>query len=95
MGVINDLRGRTFGRLSIPATAEPVIHGRAYWPCLCECGKKKLVSGKLLANGRAVSCGCFRADPNVRQGARMKVPAKRRRAIALAGAKASVEARRK
>ena len=32
-GTIRDLRGREFGRLHVPDTAEPVIRNRhAYWP---------------------------------------------------------------
>ena len=60
MGTINDLRGRTFGRLTVPKRAEPEMR-----------------SSKLVI-GRIVSCGCWRADPNIRQAARTKVPAKRR-----------------
>ena len=89
MGVITDLRGRIFGRLSIANRAEPVIrNGRACWQCTCECGAEKLVRGKDLLNGRAVSCGCFRSDPAVRQGARMKVPKRERVRIARLGGNA-------
>jgi len=88
-GQISDLRGRTFGRLTVPRKAEPVIkHGNAYWPCVCECGSKHLTRGTKLVNGRIVSCGCQRADSAVRQAARWRTPAKRRRAIARMGAKA-------
>jgi hypothetical protein len=86
MGAVTDLRGRTFGRLTISRHAEPVIrNGRACWPCSCECGNAKLVSSKNLIAGNTVSCGCWRADPNLRQGARMKVSPRRRRAIAKLG----------
>ena len=89
MGVITDLRGRTFGRLTISPRAQPELrNGYAYWPCKCECGGLVNVRGKNLIAGGTVSCGCFRADPALRQGARMKVSAKRRREIAAAGAAA-------
>jgi hypothetical protein len=91
MGAITDLRGRTFGRLSISNRAEPVSrNGRAWWPCFCECGREVLVMGKrlLIPDGQpgcTRSCGCWRADPDVRQAARMKVSPRRRRQIARAG----------
>lgn len=89
MGVITDLRGRRFGRLSISKRAEPAIrNGYAYWPCTCECGEIVTVRGKNLIAGQVVSCGCYRADPALRQGARMKVPEKLRQKIAAAGAAA-------
>lgn len=89
MGVITNLRGRTFGRLSISNRAEPEIrNGYAYWPCTCECGSRVNIRGKNLVAGQVVSCGCFRSDPAVRQGARMKVSPKRRKQIARAGGNA-------
>lgn len=94
MGAINDLRGRTFGRLTIPAAAEPIIRGHAMWPCTCECGAQTLVRGSKLLSGLIVSCGCYRADPALRQGARMKVPARRRRQIARMGGAAAREVKR-
>lgn len=89
MGKVTDLRGRVFGRLSIPATAEPQIRdGHAYWPCRCECGAQLWVRGSKLQAGLVVSCGCQRADPEIRRAARWQVPERKRRAIARAGAKA-------
>ncbi len=83
---INDLRGRRFGRLQIPTTAEPRIPGHhAEWPYLCDCGAKGWARGTRLTQGRQVSCGCYRADPAVRRAARMRTPAKRRREIARMG----------
>ncbi len=85
---VNDLRGRRFNRLRVPRNAEPEIRNRhAYWPCVCQCPKKTRLSvrGTSLVKGRIVSCGCWRADHDVRQGARMRVPVKRRIEIAAAG----------
>ena len=86
MSNINDLRGRRFGRLSIPAKAEPEIRDRrAYWPTVCDCGVRKLIRGTAMVQGRIVSCGCERADPAVRRGSRLKVSPKRRTQIARMG----------
>lgn len=82
-GLISDLRGRRFGRLTIPRTAEPEIRERkAYWPCVCDCGAQKWVRGTKLSEGRIVSCGCWRADPAVRSAARLTIPPERRKQLA-------------
>lgn len=89
MGAVTDLCGRTFGRLTISSRAEPEIrNGYAYWPCTCECGERVTVRGKNLLAGQVVSCGCFRADPAVRQGARMAMKPRERKRIASMGGKA-------
>jgi hypothetical protein len=68
MPAIVDLRGNQFGRLRIPRDAEPESrNGRAYWPCVCECGAQVWVATNKLRLGRTVSCGCYRADPEVRK----------------------------
>lgn len=87
-GKINDLRGREFDRLRVLKNAVPEIRNHhAYWPCVCSCKDKiKLwVRGTHLVRGKVVSCGCWRADPAVRSGARLKTPKARRKAIAAAG----------
>lgn len=35
---------------------------RTLWRCLCDCGKEKIIVGKLLKNGSVVSCGCYGAS---------------------------------
>jgi len=71
MGVIKDLRGRRFGRLKVPETVEPVVRGgHAYWPVICDCGAHDWVRGTKLRDGSIKSCGCERADPEVRRLAR-------------------------
>ena len=85
---MKSLVGHRFGRLKVTAFAG---FGRGvsrpFWCCLCECGNTCRVEGRLLlgtkdrAKHRQVSCGCARADPEVRREARMKVPAKKRAQI--------------
>src|SRR5580658_661036 len=91
LGKIADLRGQRFGRLTVPRNAEPEIRDRAaYWPCVCDCGTQPYwARAAKLKAGRIVSCGCARADPAVRQGARLRTPAKRRREIARMGGAAA------
>src|SRR5208282_2086850 len=85
---MKSLVGRRFGRLKVTAFAgfgQGV--SRPFWCCLCKCGNTCRVEGRLLlgtkdrAKHRQVSCGCARADPEVRREARMKVPAKKRAQI--------------
>lgn len=90
--LIRDLSGRSFGRLAVVAYSRSA-HGHAYWRCRCECGAEPEVRGTRLVTGRIVSCGCWRADHDIRQAARMKVSARRRRSIAKAGARARAERR--
>lgn len=81
---VNDLSNRAFGRLTVLEYLH-TEHAHAIWRCRCECGTEIEARGQQLVSGRVVSCGCFRRDPEVRQGARMKVPARRRKEIARMG----------
>ena len=54
--LVVDLRGRRFGRLVIAQDARSSTRKRkAYWPCVCECGRKKRVRGA--ADGCSLSRG--------------------------------------
>lgn len=58
-----DLVGQRFGRL----TVEKYIYtknSRAYWLCLCDCGKYVEVPTYSLRSGNTKSCGCFHFDKN-------------------------------
>jgi len=59
--MINDRIGQRYGRLVVIEKA-PSKHGSARWWCLCDCGKKKNVSGSCLQQGRVKSCGCLRKE---------------------------------
>jgi hypothetical protein len=91
-----DETGNRYGRLVVLEYAgreEPLEAGQggpARWLCQCDCGNQIAVRGKRLRVGRQVSCGCERADPNIRQAARMKVSARRRKAIAVMGGAAGI-----
>lgn len=79
-----DETGHRYGKLVALEYAGDQSHS-AMWLCQCDCGQQTLVRGAKLRSGRVVSCGCWRADPNVRQAARMKTPARRRKQIAKMG----------
>lgn len=68
------MRGRRFGRLTIPLDATPEYsNNHAYWPCVCECGVERIVRGEVLLDGRTKSCGCLRADPSMRREAKIRL----------------------
>jgi hypothetical protein len=73
---VRSLLGRRFGRLQV-VEFEGTKHA-AYWLCNCDCGQSKLVRSDHLLSGRVVSCGCRRADSDVRQRATLSIPKKNR-----------------
>ncbi len=54
-----DLTGKRFEKLVVLSQSENK-HGRTYWLCRCDCGNKKIISGKELNRGTTKSCGCLR-----------------------------------
>ena len=32
--------------------------GRAYWLCMCDCGKEKVICASNIKSGKTKSCGC-------------------------------------
>lgn len=61
--VLKNEIGNRYGRLTVVGFAEIRIDGkhsrRAYWTCLCDCGKTTVVSGSVLRAGTTVSCRCL------------------------------------
>lgn len=58
-----DETGKQYGYLTVVSrNTEPLLNtnGRAMWNCICKCGNKRIVSGKLLREGKVTSCGCRR-----------------------------------
>ena len=52
-----DLRGQTFGRLSVEEPADRRNPQIVIWRCVCECGRIVCISAPRLVNGYAKSCG--------------------------------------
>jgi len=90
---IIDLRGRRFGRLVAPERARPSIRNhKACWPCVCDCGRRKRLRAAHLLAGSTVSCGCQRADLEVRKAAK-RTQQRRRGQQRLAVLEAELERR--
>ena len=57
-GVLEDLSGKVFGRLTVIS-----FNGRSgsqyLWNCQCECGKTNTPSRSSLVSGKSKSCGCL------------------------------------
>lgn len=62
-----DLKGQTFGRLTVAArcAVNSPIDRRVLWSCQCECGNMATVTGQLLRRGTTRSCGCLHRDMTV------------------------------
>lgn len=59
MTKVCDLSGQKFGRLSVANRNGSSSDGKAMWDCVCDCGNKTTVIGKLLRSGNTASCGCI------------------------------------
>jgi hypothetical protein len=58
---IKNETGKKYGRLFVESLG--VIKKRkAYWKCVCDCGKHCQICGTSLRNGMTQSCGCWRQD---------------------------------
>lgn len=53
--------GNKYGLLTVERLSGSSPDGRSIWSCVCECGGRKDVLGKLLRNGEVVSCGCIKS----------------------------------
>lgn len=61
---LDDLTGKTFGKLTVIERAERPKHIKdrsAYWKCKCECGAEINVSAHTLKLGKINSCGCIKS----------------------------------
>ncbi len=62
-GPLQDLAGKTFGRLTVRHYAGKQPTNRVkMWCCLCLCGTTRLVVTHDLCAGRTQSCGCYNRD---------------------------------
>lgn len=52
-----DLKGRRFGKWRVISLVRPIVR-RARWECVCQCGKRRVVSSNNLTRGYSRSCGC-------------------------------------
>ena len=62
MGKVIDLVGNRYGALEVIARAPKPENAKstsAFWLCRCDCGNEKVISGNVLKQGKARSCGCL------------------------------------
>lgn len=59
---MENLIGKTFGNLYVESKADSK-NGRRMWNCVCDCGRKTIVSTYLLKSGHTKSCGCITGRP--------------------------------
>lgn len=59
MGVIKDLTGLRFGKLTAIKLSGRDSKGRLMWLCRCDCGNEKAIRATSLAQGLTKSCGCI------------------------------------
>lgn len=65
MSKLKDLKGQTFGRLTVLNRGKDYICKSSMsvvWKCQCECGNILNVRSNQLLSGRTKSCGCFRKE---------------------------------
>src|SRR5215475_4653136 len=60
--LFRDITGERFGRLIAIKPTKKRLNGHIAWLCHCDCGVKKLISGKKLRTGNTVSCGCRKKE---------------------------------
>ena len=58
-GVLVDLTGKTFGRLTVVSRAKGDKNNNSRWNCKCSCGNEKVIKAVNLKNGNTKSCGCL------------------------------------
>ncbi len=51
-----DLKWRRFGKLRVLSRADEG------WECLCDCGKRAILSSYALVSGKTKSCGCYLSE---------------------------------
>ena len=62
MGKFIDETGNVYGRWTVMRKGERDKTGRFRWLCVCVCGIKKEVDGRLLRKGQSQSCGCLMVE---------------------------------
>ena len=60
MGILIDMLGKKYGRLTVLEKVNKLGSTRANWKCACDCGNTITISGKKLRSGHTKSCGCYR-----------------------------------
>lgn len=59
---MNDIIGKTFGRLYVLDFHHKDKKYNKYYKCICCCGNEKVISGYCLKSGQSKSCGCLQKE---------------------------------
>lgn len=59
---MKNLKGQTFGRLTVIEVTNKRKHGSVVWTCLCQCGNTVEVTSNCLIRGKTKSCGCYKIE---------------------------------
>lgn len=62
MRLRRDLKGNTFGRLTVLSRAENGNHNMVRYNCRCECGRETVCASTHLITQHTRSCGCLQAE---------------------------------
>ena len=65
-GMIKDISGQKFGKLTVLRYEKVKGKKDACWLCKCECGKEKVICGSELKNGKTKTCGSSLCNGNVK-----------------------------
>ena len=57
---VEDIAGKTFGRLTALQFERLDKFGKALWLMRCECGRQKVLNASAVKAGLTVSCGCYK-----------------------------------
>ncbi len=57
-----DITGKKYNRLTVLSEAGRDRFGQVLWDCRCDCGKRVIVRGRDLREGRTKSCGCLNIE---------------------------------
>lgn len=66
MGVLNDVTGKQFGRLTITKCLTNG-HRDTFWECICSCGTKKTINARNIVFYGTRSCGCLKVESLIKR----------------------------
>lgn len=61
-GRFNDLRGLTFGGLTVLSEHSRSRHNSVRWLCICVCQKQHIADAQAIRSGQVKSCGCLKGQ---------------------------------
>lgn len=64
-GLIKDMTGQRFGRLTVKSLIPREGKKRRKWLCICDCGNERKVIRESLVTGYTSSCGCYSREKRI------------------------------